>query len=82
MKTADLIPLYTEEGEHISDAAMQFYPRPTMVRDSFLSLNGEWSLSVTDGGKRLFDGSIRVPFPPESLLSSVDRIFPESASLL
>ena len=82
MKTVKLIPLYTEEGEHISDAAMQFYPRPTMVRDSFLSLNGEWSLSVTDGGKRLFDGSIRVPFPPESLLSGVDRIFPESASLL
>ena len=82
MKTADLIPLYTEEGESLSDASIPFYPRPTMVRDSFLSLNGEWELSVTDRGKPLYNGTIRVPFPPESLLSGVDRMFPEAASLL
>ena len=82
MKTAELIPLYTEEGEHFSEAAMQFYPRPTMVRESFFSLNGEWSFSVTDRGKPLYNGTIRVPFPPESLLSGVDCMFPEEASLL
>lgn len=52
------------------------YPRPQMVRDSFLNLNGifdyaivpketEW---VTD-----FDGKILVPFAVESLLSGVEK---------
>lgn len=52
------------------------YPRPQMVRDSFLNLNGifdyaivpketEW---VTD-----FDGKILVPFTVESLLSGVEK---------
>ena len=52
------------------------YPRPQMVRDSFLNLNGifdyaivpketEW---VTD-----FDGEILVPFAVESLLSGVEK---------
>lgn len=58
------------------------YPRPQMVRDSFLNLNGifdyaivpketEW---VTD-----FDGEILVPFAVESLLSGVEKpLSPES----
>ena len=82
MKPADLIPLYTEEGENLSAVNETFYPRPTMVRNSFLSLDGEWLLSVTENGKSLYDGNIRVPFPPESLLSGVHRVFPENASLL
>lgn len=82
MKTTDLIPLYTEEGERLSDASIPFYPRPTMVRESFLSLDGEWLFSVTENGKQLYDGTIRVPFPPESLLSGVHRVFSEKASLL
>lgn len=82
MKPADLIPLYTEEGENLSAVNETFYPRPTMVRNSFLSLDGEWLLSVTENGKSLYDGNIRVPFPPESLLSGVHRVFSEKASLL
>lgn len=57
------------------------YPRPQLVRDSFLSLDGDWSFSVTHKGEGLFCGSIRVPFPPESALSGVERRFPQGTTL-
>jgi len=52
------------------------YPRPQMVRDAWMNLNGLW-----DYGIRLryqekpwkWDGQIRVPFPVESCLSGVHR---------
>ena len=37
------------------------YPRPQLRRDSFFSLNGEW------------EEGIMVPFPPQSLLSGLDK---------
>ena len=51
----------------------QGYPRPQMVRDSFLSLDGEWELSLSqsedDPGR--FDHRIVVPFPPQTHRSGV-----------
>ena len=50
------------------------YPRPQLVRDSFICLNGEWELEVsrsTDIPKK-FTKKITVPFPPQSRLSGVD----------
>lgn len=44
------------------------YPRPTMVRDSYMCLNGEWKLSTPE-----WEGSIVVPYPPEASLSGVGR---------
>ncbi|MBQ7337027.1 MAG: glycoside hydrolase family 2 [Clostridia bacterium] len=49
------------------------YPRPQLRRDSYLSLCGDWSLSVTDGVQSTALGTIRVPFPPESRLSGIER---------
>ena len=50
------------------------YPRPSMKRDSYISLCGEWSLSVTrKKGVEEELGSIKVPFPPESRLSGICR---------
>ena len=49
------------------------YPRPQMRRDSFLSLCGQWTLSVKKGDVSTSLGSIRVPFPPESRLSGIER---------
>ena len=49
------------------------YPRPQMKRDSFLPLGGEWQLAVKKGDKETDLGSIRVPFPPESRLSGIER---------
>lgn len=69
MKNVKEILLYTAEGEALSGTPWSVYPRPLLVRDSFFCLNGEWSLTDTDGEKH----SIRVPFPPESLLSGVTK---------
>lgn len=49
------------------------YPRPTLKRDSYLSLCGEWELFVKSGGEERSIGSIAVPFPPESRLSGIER---------
>ena len=59
------------EGE----AAIPFaeYPRPQMKRDSYLSLNGTWTLQIETPKKTVYDGTITVPFPPESRISGVGR---------
>ena len=49
------------------------YPRPQMARDSYLSLCGEWALFSVLKEKQAFIGNIRVPFPPESRLSDIER---------
>ena len=49
------------------------YPRPQMKRDSYLSLCGEWEISVKKNGKEKNIGTIQVPFSPESRLSGIER---------
>ena len=50
------------------------YPRPSMVRDSFLCLNGHWDFALTDGeAPENYPERILVPFPPESMLSEIGR---------
>lgn len=56
------------------DAPLQEYPRPQMVRDTWLNLNGMFDYAVTDDKAEWvekFDGQIRVPFAIESCLSGV-----------
>lgn len=71
--------LYTRWGRDIDRKnVLPEYPRPQMVRDSFLSLNGEWSYAMGKARKlskipESFDGIILVPFSPESVLSGVGR---------
>ena len=52
------------------------YPRPQMVRDSYLNLNGPWSYAITTSAQKpaQADGTILVPFSPESELSGVGHI--------
>ncbi len=58
------------------------YPRPSMARDSFLCLNGEWDFAVTAGSGEIdYKEKILVPFPPESLLSGIEREIPEGSLL-
>lgn len=57
------------------------YPRPQLVRDSWVDLTGEWAFSYDDddeGQRRawyrtpeIFDRRIQVPFPPESPASRI-----------
>lgn len=51
-----------------------YYPRPSMVRDSYLSLNGEWSFCTSESDKDAeCTEKILVPFPPESRISGIER---------
>ncbi len=65
MKTPNTKTLMTPWAQDIPETPWDIYPRPQLVRDSYLTLNGKWSLS-TDEGEPV---DILVPFPPESVLS-------------
>ena len=51
------------------------YPRPYLVRDSYINLNGIWDYEITTVNEipKAFSGKIVVPFPLESNLSGVRR---------
>ncbi len=58
------------------DAGAPGVPRPQLVRDSYLNLNGHWDYAVTDLSAETperWDGRILVPFSPEAELSGVGR---------
>lgn len=54
---------------------LQEYPRPILVRDSYVNLNGYWDYAITtnDQEPKEYDGKILVPFSPESYLSGVQK---------
>ena len=82
-----LHPLYTPWGEMMMrsgsyDDILSEYPRPQMKRTDYHTLNGLWEYAFVpaDGSSSSEDpayftaqGSIRVPFSPEALLSGVHR---------
>jgi hypothetical protein len=59
------------------------YPRPDMVRPEWMNLNGMWNYAITPKGKKpdRWDGSILVPYPPESALSGIRRKVTEKENL-
>ena len=58
------------------------YPRPQMKRDSYLSLCGEWQLSIKKKGRTKEIGNIKVPYPPESRISGIERALRAGESYL
>ena len=59
--------LLTQTGEELlaeKADAWQEYPRPQMKREGYRILNGTWKLNGTD---------IRMPFPPQSILSGYGK---------
>ncbi len=77
--------LTTQWTEDVSpEAVLPEYPRPQMVRDDWLNLNGRWEYATrrrdTPQPDR-FDGEILVPFPVESTLSGVGRRVTENDHL-
>ena len=70
-KDIKTVQLYTPEGERVmgGDTPCREYPRPQLKRDSFISLDGLWELDFS--GEKY---EIRVPFPPESVLSGIGRV--------
>ena len=68
--------LMTPWGEHLDEnCILTEYPRPQMRRNSYLNLNGRWEYAITDSDEspRHWDGTILVPFSPESALSGEGR---------
>ena len=52
------------------------YPRPQLVRDSYLCLNGKWEYAIRkeEDIPTSFDGEIIVPFSPETTASGVNKM--------
>ena len=66
--------LLTTWGEQLNPSqVLEEYPRPHMVRTSYVNLNGFWDYAITEEGDFPYqmEGTILVPFSPESLLSRV-----------
>ena len=78
-----MVDLYTPQGEQISSAPLQSYPRPQMRRESYVNLNGWWAFTVSSQAQlpACYDREILVPYCPESLLSGIHAHFPEGSSL-
>jgi hypothetical protein len=59
------------------------YPRPDMVRNAWINLNGLWDYAITSKGTKpeKWDGSILVPYSVESALSGVRKKVSENENL-
>lgn len=67
--------MLTPFGKNLNkDCPLAEYPRPQLVRDSYICLNGPWRYALSQDGSlpQSFDGTIIVPFSPESELSGAD----------
>ncbi len=67
----------TEWADEVNPGnALPEYPRPSMVRQDWMNLNGLWDYAVTNANATEMpapDGKILVPYPIESALSGVRR---------
>lgn len=71
-----LASLTTRWGEQLDPThVLEEYPRPQMVRDNYVNLNGYWNYAISSSSNRPsgYDGRILVPFSPEAPLSGVNR---------
>ncbi len=55
----------------IGETPHGYYPRPTMKRESFQCLNGEWDLFINRKGDLFDAGKVIVPFPIESGIQNI-----------
>ena len=79
MKSNNLVLLKTTD-EPLPSIPLEEYPRPQLVRDSYICLNGEWDFTtpLEDSIPESFDKKIIVPYCVESYLSKVNHCYPTS----
>ena len=71
-------------GENLDpENVLPEYPRPQLVRDRWINLNGLWEYAITpvDAVPEKMDGHILVPFAVESALSGVGKSVTEHDAL-
>ncbi|MBQ2874227.1 MAG: beta-galactosidase [Bacteroidales bacterium] len=76
--------IMTVWGENLDPSeVLAEYPRPQMVRDEWMNLNGLWEYAITpaEAEPEKMDGNILVPFAVESALSGVGRAVGENEAL-
>lgn len=76
--------IMTPWGENLDpENVLQEYPRPQLVRDRWINLNGLWEYAITpaDAVPEEMEGHILVPFAVESALSGVGRAVTENDAL-
>ena len=57
------------------EAPLQEYPRPQLVRDSYINLNGRWDFKISKSEEfpKSYDEVITVPYCVESYLSGINK---------
>ncbi|MBO4534933.1 MAG: glycoside hydrolase family 2 [Clostridia bacterium] len=68
--------LYTPWGQNLDrNNVLPEYPRPQLVRSSYINLNGEWDYAIYPQSQEFggYQGKILVPFSPECILSGVEK---------
>lgn len=76
--------IMTAWGENLDPSdVLSEYPRPQMIRDKWMNLNGLWEYAITpaDAVPEKMEGHILVPFAVESALSGVGRAVTENDAL-
>lgn len=76
--------MLTQFGKELNKSAvLTEYPRPQLMRNEYMTLNGYWDYAITanDDYPAEFDGKILVPFSPESELSGVMRTLDANSTL-
>ncbi len=79
------VPLMTRWAAQVSPTnAHPEYPRPQLVREEWLNLNGLWDYAITPlatSSPTNYEGQVLVPFPIESVLSGINRRLDENSTL-
>lgn len=71
-----MVQLMTRWGKLVDkEHILSEYPRPNLVRDSYFCLNGEWEYCINrEKDVSNYEGTIFVPYSPETKLSGVQKI--------